>query len=186
VVGPALDRELTVVPAALALIVIVVVATMPLIITHTTLGQAAENAPRARRWVAAAARALDHGVREAGGILRRLDPRALGGSFGYYAFDNAVLWATFMAISGTTPALAVIVMAYLLGQMGGLLPLPGGLGGVDGGLIGMLVVYGTPLATATAAVLLYRVIYFWVPIVIGSIAFAGLRPELDRLEEQRA
>ena len=58
-------------------------------------------------------------------------------------------------------------MGYLIGQLGGLLPLPGGLGGIDGGLIGTLIVYGTPAAATAAAVLAYRVILFWLPLLVG-------------------
>jgi uncharacterized membrane protein YbhN (UPF0104 family) len=74
----------------------------------------------------------------------------------------------------------VILMGYLIGQLGGLLPLPGGLGGIDGGLLGTLVVYGTPVATTAAAILAYRVILFWLPLIIGGIAFASLRRGLNR------
>ena len=49
-------------------------------------------------------------------------------------------------------------MAYLIGQLGGLIPLPGGLGGVDGGLIGTLVLYGAGATAAATAVLAYRAI----------------------------
>jgi uncharacterized protein (TIRG00374 family) len=69
-------------------------------------------------------------------------------------------------------------MGYLIGQLGGLLPIPGGVGGIDGGLIGALVVYGAPAAATAAAVLLYRVILFWVPLLIGSAAFWSLRRAL--------
>jgi uncharacterized protein (TIRG00374 family) len=71
-------------------------------------------------------------------------------------------------------------MGYLIGQLGGLLPLPGGVGGIDGGLIGTLVVYGAPIAAVTAAVLAYRVILFWLPLVGGAIAFFSLRRALDK------
>ena len=62
----------------------------------------------------------------------------------------------------------------------GLLPLPGGIGGIDGGLIGTLIVYGAPAAPTAAAVLLYRVILFWLPLLVGAVAFASLRRGLDR------
>jgi uncharacterized protein (TIRG00374 family) len=60
-----------------------------------------------------------------------------------------------------------------------LLPLPGGLGGIDGGLIGTLIVYGTPAAVTAAAVLLYRVILFWLPLLAGAAAFMLLRRGLN-------
>ena len=70
-------------------------------------------------------------------------------------------------------------MGYLIGQLGGLLPIPGGIGGIDGGLIGALIVFGLPAAPTAAAVLAYRVILFWVPLLLGAAAFAGLRKGLD-------
>jgi uncharacterized membrane protein YbhN (UPF0104 family) len=73
----------------------------------------------------------------------------------------------------------VILMGYLIGQLGGLLPIPGGLGGIDGGLLGTLVVYGTPVAVTAAAVLAYRVILFWLPLLVGGAAFWSLRRGLN-------
>jgi uncharacterized membrane protein YbhN (UPF0104 family) len=65
-------------------------------------------------------------------------------------------------------------MGYLIGQLGGALPLPGGIGGIDLGLVGMLVLYGAPAVATVAAVLAYRLILFWVPIVMGAPAFVAL------------
>ena len=73
-----------------------------------------------------------------------------------------MLWATFRAFGAEVP-LTVIAMGYLIGQLGGALPLPGGIGGIDGGLVGALVVYGAKAADAAAAVLAYRIILFWLP-----------------------
>jgi uncharacterized membrane protein YbhN (UPF0104 family) len=57
--------------------------------------------------------------------------------------------------------------------------LPGGIGGIDGGLLGTLIVYGAPPAATAAAVLIYRVILFWLPLLIGSVAFVSLRRGLN-------
>jgi uncharacterized membrane protein YbhN (UPF0104 family) len=94
----------------------------------------------------------------------------LSGAVAYYAFDNAVLWAAFHAF-GHTPAISVVVMGYLVGSIAGTLPLPAGLGVVDGGLIGALVLYGSPAAPAVAAVLLYRGISLSVPVALGAIGW---------------
>ena len=118
-----------------------------------------------------------NGTGEARQILGSGDMRVLAGAVGYWAFDNAVLWATFHAF-GLSPPLMVILMGYLIGQLGGLLPLPGGIGGIDGGLIGTLIVYGAPAAGTAAAVLAYRVILFWLPLLAGGIAFATLRRDM--------
>lgn len=79
-----------------------------------------------------------------------------------------------------SPPLTVILLGYLIGQLGGLLPIPGGIGGIDGGLIGTLIIYGAPAAGTAAAVLAYRIILFWLPLVIGGFAFAALRRDIPR------
>ena len=119
------------------------------------------------------------GTTEAKKILRSGNRRVLAGSVGYWAFDNAVLWATFHSV-GVSPPLTVVLMGYLIGQLGGLLPIPGGIGGIDGGLIGTLVVYGAPAAGTAAAVLGYRLILFWLPLIVGAMAFGGLRRDMPR------
>jgi uncharacterized protein (TIRG00374 family) len=118
------------------------------------------------------------GTGEAVAILRSGNWQVLLGSFGYWFFDNLVLWATFHAFD-YSPPIAILLMGYLIGQLGGLLPLPGGLGGIDGGLFGTFVVYGTPAATTAAAVLAYRVVLFWLPLLVGTIAFLSLRRGLN-------
>jgi uncharacterized membrane protein YbhN (UPF0104 family) len=90
-----------------------------------------------------------------------------------------VLWAAFHAF-GASPPVSVILMGYLVGQLGGALPLPGGLVGIDLGLFGVLVAFGTPVASTAAAVLIYRVILFWLPLLVGGPAFASLRHGLNR------
>jgi uncharacterized protein (TIRG00374 family) len=176
-VGPDLSVLLTLLPAVLAIVSLIAVASVGI--------AAGRRAPRDRsglhgwrRWLAAAIEALGDGVREAGRVLRRRDWRVIGGSLGYWAFDNAVVWACFKAF-GESPALTLVLMGYLLGQLGGLLPLPGGIGGIDGGLIGALIVFGLPASATVAAVFAYRLILFWLPLLLGSIAFARLRKGLD-------
>ena len=54
-------------------------------------------------------------------------------------------------------------MAYFLGMLGNLLPLPGGIGGVDGGMIGAFIAFGVDSQLAIVAVLAYRGFSFWLP-----------------------
>jgi uncharacterized membrane protein YbhN (UPF0104 family) len=112
----------------------------------------------------------------------------LVGAFAYYAFDNAVLWAAFHAY-GHDPQIGVVVMGYLVGSLAGALPIPAGLGVLEGGLIGALVLYGAPAAPAAAAVLLYRGISLSVPIALGALGCTrrpGGRPlRLDPRSAQR-
>ena len=77
--------------------------------------------------------------------------------------------------SAYSPEITIVLMGYLIGQLGGLLPIPGGIGGIDGGLIGTLIVYGAPAATSPPRVLAYRVILFWLPLLAGGVAFFQLR-----------
>jgi uncharacterized membrane protein YbhN (UPF0104 family) len=133
------------------------------------------------RWVrlAPALSATSDGVDEALHQLRQANPLLLFGLVGFLVFDQLVFWASFRAV-GASPELALIWMAYLIGQLGNWLPVPGGIGGTELGLVGALVLYGFPAITATAAVLLYRVIELWIPAVLGIAAFVQLRLLLAR------
>jgi uncharacterized membrane protein YbhN (UPF0104 family) len=174
--GPDLSPWLTAVPAAGAALVIAAVLVVPRLGVG---GPVSADAGRTRRALGAVRKALVGGTGEAVQIVRSRNLLVIAGSIGYWAWDNAVLWATFQAFD-YSPPITVILMGYLIGQLGGLLPLPGGLGGIDGGLIGTLIVYGTPVATTTAAVLVYRVILFWLPLLLGAVAFISLRRALNR------
>ncbi len=124
-------------------------------------------------------RALSQGVSESLELLRGRDPWLLLGLAGYLGFDVMILWAAFHAFGGAPP-LAIIWIGYLIGELGGLIPVPGGIGGVDLGLLGTLVLYHVKVGAATAAVLTYRAIALVVPAVLGLAAFAFLKRSLDR------
>jgi uncharacterized membrane protein YbhN (UPF0104 family) len=178
IIGPHRSLLLTALPAVLSVGLIALVLLVP------RLGPGAEppaDASVLRRALSAVRRALITGTAEAIDILRSRDPLVITGAIGYWAFDNAVLWATFHAVGVSIP-LSVLLMGYLIGQLGGLLPIPGGVGGIDGGLIGTLVVYGAPAAATAAAVLAYRLILFWLPLLGGAVAFAALRRALAQNE----
>jgi uncharacterized membrane protein YbhN (UPF0104 family) len=117
---------------------------------------------------------LREGAAEAAGVLAARNWKLLG-TLGYYAFDNAVLWAAFRAY-GSAPSIGVIVMGYLVGSLGAVVPVPGGFGPTEGGLIGALVVYGAPAAPAAGAVLLYRSISLGLAVSLGAGAWAVKRP----------
>lgn len=164
--GPQLGLSLTLLPAVVSVALLVLVAQLARIEPDVE--------PRRASKLQQAARAVGGGVRESGALIREHDRFLVIGAVGYWAFDNAVLWAAFESV-GDAPAASVLLLGYLIGQLGGLLPIPGGIGAIDGGLIGTLVVYGAPASTATAAVLVYRTILFGLPIVLGAVAFATLR-----------
>jgi uncharacterized membrane protein YbhN (UPF0104 family) len=153
---------LTLVPAAGAIVLLAGAASLPLWLRlgparpHRALGRWLWQACQELRQAAGATRAL----------LELRDWRLIG-PLAYYAFDNAVLWASFRAL-GHSPPLEVIAMAYVIGQVGSLLPLPGGVGGIEAGLLGALVLYGSAPAPAASAVLLYRAISLAVPLALGA------------------
>ena len=175
-VGPPRSLWLTAFPAAMSVLAIAAVVALPKLGPGTSPGP---EAGRLRRGIAAARTSIIMGTREAGQILRRRDPLVIAGALGYWIWDNAVLWATFHAFGASLP-LTVILMAYLIGQLGGLLPLPGGVGGIDGGLIATFILFGAPPAVTALAVLTYRIILFWLPLIGGAIAFLSLRRDLAR------
>jgi len=140
---------------------------------------------RIARAVGLVRRSLVDGVPDAVLLLRRRSPGVLIGSLGTTAFDLAVLGAAFRAI-GVSPPIGVLVLGYLIGMLGGNVPLPGGIGGVDGGLIGAFTLFHEPLAATTVAVLAYHAISLSVPAVVGSVAFVRLRKTLQRDERPAA
>jgi uncharacterized protein (TIRG00374 family) len=121
--------------------------------------------------------AIADGVDETLRLLREANPILLAGLIAYLGFDLLILWASFHAF-GAAPPFAIICIAYLIGELGGLIPIPGGIGGVEAGLVGALVLYGVALTPATAAVLAYRAIALWVPALLGAVAFVALRRTL--------
>jgi uncharacterized membrane protein YbhN (UPF0104 family) len=96
------------------------------------------------------------------------------GAIGYLWFDIAVLFACFAA-AGQAPPLAPVVLAYQIGYLSNFIPVPGGIGVLDGSMIGMLVLYGVGGTVATAATLAYHAISLWVPAICGTIGFIVLQ-----------
>ncbi len=173
-VGDERSFGLTLLPALMSVALIVAVVLIP---RFGPGPEPEEGASRAQRFLSASRRALIEGTEGAKEIIGSGNLRVMAGALGYWVFDNAVLWATFHAF-GYTPEITIVLMGYLIGQLGGLLPIPGGIGGIDGGLIGTLVVYGAPLAIVAVAVLAYRTILFWIPLLIGGASFLWLRRDM--------
>jgi uncharacterized membrane protein YbhN (UPF0104 family) len=124
------------------------------------------------------ARTVAEGVEEAARLLRTGDLGLLVGSAGYMLFDVAMLGVCFVTFGNDVPPAGVLLVAYIIGQLGGLIPLPGGIGGVDGGLIGTLVLYGVDATDAAVAVLAYRALVLTIPAALGLPALAVLRRRL--------
>ncbi len=128
--------------------------------------------------------AASAGVRDALAHLRTGDP-ALLGALAYWIFQIAVLWAAFHAF-GESPPLAVLVMGFFVGLFGNLLPLPGGVGGVEGGMIAALVAFKVEPGLAFVAVLVYRAFVFWLPMLPGVVAYFQLLHPVDRWRAERS
>ncbi len=170
--------SLLIVPALFAALVILIVAAMIFIPADVErrLGQLARRRGRIGRWAARLAPApetMGAGVRTAVGVLRER-PLALVGAAAYWGFDIAVLGLSFRAF-GEVVAVAVLIIGYFIGTLGSLLPLPGGIGGVEGGMIGAFAAFGVPGGRAVVGVLAYRAISFWLPTVPGIVGYLRLR-----------
>ena len=165
-------------PAIAAAIVIAGVIALPRMLASPTVSSAPRSG-RAGRVVAWLRRALHGGIGDAIVLARTGNPQIILGSIGYMVLDVATLAAAFAAI-GTVPPVGVLLLAYVVGQLGALIPLPGGIGGADGGLIAALVLYGTPLASAAAAVLAFRAFQLGVPALLGGLALARLPGVVER------
>jgi uncharacterized membrane protein YbhN (UPF0104 family) len=173
--------SLTIVPAAIALSTIGLIVLLPRI----SLQPAARRGPRiVRRLVSFVATQLKLGVVEGLALLSGRSWKLLG-AVAYYAFDNAVLWAAFKAFGHSDPPIATLVIAYLIGSAAGSLPVPAGLGVVEGGMLGLLVLFGAPAICAGVAVLAYRAVSTGLTLALGGAAFLTIRRSARDLSNGR-
>jgi uncharacterized membrane protein YbhN (UPF0104 family) len=182
--------ELTIVPAALAGVSLLVGALIAL--TPPDLGQRLARFARGARGRAIAARVagvpatLGEGFRFGLGLF--VHPRQSGlavlGAAGFWAANVGILWASFHAFGVAVPV-AVVVQGFFLGMVANLFPLaPAGVGAVDAGMIGAFVLFGLPEDTIFPAVLIYRLVAFWMPIPPGIVAFFQLRTRVQRWQRE--
>ena len=177
---------LTLVPALITALGVLLVALSPELLRKTAKPGAPATADhwrgkvalKLRGWVGATADGVDQAI----ALLRSGNVGVAVGSFAYMAFDIAALGFAFAAV-GHEPLFGVLVLGYLIGQLGNLIPIPGGIGGTEGALIGMFVLYGVNATQATAAVLLYRLFALLVPAALGAPAFVLLRRRLMRSDQ---
>jgi uncharacterized protein (TIRG00374 family) len=182
---------MTVVPAVIAgvlLAILLLITLVPGDLEKRFSGASQERFwGRAMRGLATVPSTLAIGVREALSFLRQ--PRrgglAVGGAIGFWAAQIAILAAAFKAF-GVDVSLAVIVQGFFVGMFANLLPLPGGVGGVDAGMIGAFALFGLPGNSVFAAVLVYRFFAFWLPLLPGIVAFFQLRATVRRWEQKPA
>jgi uncharacterized protein (TIRG00374 family) len=182
--------ELTVVPAAVAGLLLVLGVLIALIPTDVEqrLGPFAHG-ERAKAFLHTAAKVpatVGEGFRFALGLFAHPSRGGLAviGAAGFWAFSIGVLWASFHAFGVHVP-LAVVVQGFFLGMVANLFPLaPAGVGAVDAGMIGAFVLFGLPEDTVFPAILVFRLIAFWMPIPPGIIAFFQLRKTVHRWETE--
>jgi uncharacterized membrane protein YbhN (UPF0104 family) len=163
--GPS-NPLLSIVPAAVGALVLVLFLLLPRYVESLVGGMGPR---RLRTFLAQTAVS----VRDTERLMFHPDWRIVG-AIGYLWFDIAVLFACFAA-AGQLPPLAPVVLAYQIGYLSNFIPVPGGIGVLDGSMIGMLVLYGVGGTVATAATLVYHAIALWVPAVWGTIAFVVLQ-----------
>ncbi|HXN36670.1 MAG TPA: lysylphosphatidylglycerol synthase transmembrane domain-containing protein [Solirubrobacteraceae bacterium] len=179
---------ITIVPAIVAAVLFAAAGAMALLPDdiERRLGRWASGSGRIAHWVARAATVpalAASGVRTAIDVIRTRDPGLLG-ALAWWGFDITVLWTMFHAF-GSAPPFTVVWMAYFLGTLGNLLPLPGGLGGVEGGMIGAFAAFGVNFNLALLAVLSYRAISFWLPTLPGAVAYLQLRRTVARWRDEQ-
>lgn len=151
-------------PTAIALLGAVAIAALP---------RTLRSHPRAPRWL----RVISAGVEDGEKIAFGRRSWRLLGAVGYLCFDMAVLWVALKAL-GRPPSVPALMMAYTIGNAASAVPVPGGIGVLDAGLTGALVLYGVSSAHAAAAVLVYHAVALWVPGIGGLYAYLRLRPRL--------
>ncbi len=187
--GPA-PAGMTVVPAAIAgglIVLFLLFALVPGDLEKRFSGASQESLwGRTLRRLATVPSTIAVGMREALSFVREPSQGGLAllGAIGFWAAQIAILAAAFKAFD-VDVSLAVVVQGFFVGMFANLLPLPGGVGGVDAGMIGAFVLFGYPDGAVFAAVLVYRLIAFWLPLLPGIIAFFMLRKTVHRWEETR-
>jgi uncharacterized protein (TIRG00374 family) len=174
---------LTIVPAILAGIALLIGLAVALVPTDlqrrlTWLERRGGAFGRMAAKLANAPASASAGMRDAIAHVRSGDP-ALLGAIAFWGFQILVLWASFHAFGNPPPA-AVLVQAFFLGMLGNLLPMPGGVGGVEGGMIGAFAAFDVDSGLAVVAVLMFRAFTFWLPLIPGVIAYFQLRRTVDR------
>jgi uncharacterized protein (TIRG00374 family) len=181
----------TIVPAGLAgiaLLILVAVSFLP----QDAERRIRKLESRGTRWariastLARAPATLASGVRTAAAHVRhaRRSALTLAGALGWWAGNIGVLWGSFHAFGVNVP-FGVLVMGFFVGMVANLAPSPAaGVGTVDAGLIGAFVLFGVDADTVFPAILMFRLVGFWLPIPVGVLAWLQLRGTVRRWENE--
>jgi uncharacterized membrane protein YbhN (UPF0104 family) len=149
---------------------------IPILVSLFVIGSAVAAMIVGRHYHArapAAARSVAASLQSAWESLLNPHWRMLGAA-GFLWLDMAALWAACRATGHPVGVLAVAV-AYFVGYLATLIPMPAGLGVLDSGLAGALVLYGFSPTASVGAVLVYHAISVWVPGLGGLIAWLPAR-----------
>jgi uncharacterized protein (TIRG00374 family) len=182
--------ELTIIPAAVAGVMLVI----GILVTLIPGDVEARLMPHAHgahtrsfvEWASRVPETAGEGFRFALSLFAhpRKGGLAVLGAAGFWAFNIGVLWASFHALGIQVP-FAVVVQGFFLGMVANLFPLaPAGVGAVDAGMIGAFVLFGLPEETVFPAILIFRLISFWMPIPPGVVALFQLRKTVRRWEAE--
>jgi len=171
--------SMTIIPAAIAggvAVVFLLIMLVPGDLQRRLSFEGDNWASRAALKLSRVPATISVGTRLAAGFVS--EPRKGGlaviGAAGFWASNIGILWATFMAFGVALP-IGVLVLGFFIGMAANLAPDPAGVGAVDGGLIGSFLIFGESASTVIAAVLVYRLIAFWMPLPPGIVAFLQLR-----------
>jgi uncharacterized membrane protein YbhN (UPF0104 family) len=174
--GPS-DPLLTLLPAGLVIVIVAGLLALPRLSDRfATMRGTGKRA--------AFARGTARTIRDTRSLLLRPDWRLLG-AFGYLWFNIAVMWACFRA-TGYTPPLTVIVLAYQIGWLANVLPVPGSVGVLEGSFVGMFVLYGAKATPVAAVSVVYHAITLWIPLTWGTVTFIRLQRDRSRRPRRRA
>ncbi len=149
---------------------------VPILVSVFVIGSAAAVMIIGRRHharIPAAARSVAASLHGAWESLLNPHWRMLGAA-GFLCLDMAALWAACRATGHPLGALA-LALAYFIGYLATMIPMPAGLGVLDSGLAGALVLYGFSPAASVGAVLVYHAISVWVPGIGGLAAWLPAR-----------
>jgi uncharacterized protein (TIRG00374 family) len=172
------------VSAGIALVLVVAV-----LVAVFVVGAHPNVAGRAGRWAATVARRFRPGIdpaqtaatasRLASLARATLTGRVFWTGFGLASADLLTdllsLDLMFLAF-GYQPGFGPLAVAYAAANIASAIPItPGGLGVVEVTLVAITVGFGAPRPTAVLAVLGYRLVNYWLPLLPGAVAYLRLR-----------
>ena len=125
---------------------------------------------RLRQKLAAASAAIAHNIWRYRQQPRRL-MAALGSSLLVTTSNLLCLWLSALAVNVHVGIVTILLILTFGVAVGSVAPTPGGLGGVEAGLVAGFIAYHVPANQALASVLIYRLINYWFSLLLGAVAF---------------